>query len=474
MSRLQGSLAIERASVVHGYSVAASPRWCAAVGLLIMLALSAIAVPAERQWQPGPLESAEPDSQALPTSLGSQAASLAAPRFPSTEPPAAATQRAASAYAKLPLFFVPNAGQTDQSVRYYAQGAGYSFYFTDHKAVLALQKGDRGQALHLRFLGASQNARLEAGDRATGRVNYLTGSEHHTNLPTYGRLIYRDLWPGIDLVFRGEGGTLKYEFHLAPGARVDEIRLAYRGADRLTLARGGDLLVHTPLGPLRDARPRSYQVMDRRRVPVESRYLLGPGVGYGFALGADYDPRRPLVIDPGLVYSTFLGGFSFDDALGIAVDPAGHAYVTGRTHSTNFPTTAGAFDTTLGFIDAFVTKLSRDGSALIYSTYLGGASVDEPSGIAVDPEGRAYVAGSTQSVDFPTTAGAFDTTLDGAEDAFVTTGATESQPPPPARPMSPGSPAPPTSPPPPGPSTPRSAAASMMPSSPSSRPASPR
>ena len=162
-----------------------------------------------------------PGSHAASGSLAYQSASLQPASLPAsqdlstaftagaTQPPlsAAAKRRVTNAYAKLPLAFIPNAGQTDKHVRYYAQGAGYSFYFTDHKAVLALEKGNRGEALQLRFLGANPNAKLTATDRASGRVNYFTDSERHTNLATYGRLVYRDLWPGIDMVFRGKGGA---------------------------------------------------------------------------------------------------------------------------------------------------------------------------------------------------------------------------------------------------------------------------
>jgi hypothetical protein len=349
----------------------------------------------------------------------SSAVTTAQRQTPSSSVPAAAERRVTRAYANLPLSFIPNAGQTDRSVRYYAKGAGYGFYFTDHKAVVALQRGDRGQALELRFLGANPKAEPIAADRGTGRVNYLAGLERHTDLPTYGRLVYRDLWPGIDMVFRGTGGKFTYEFRLRPGAQVSDIRLAYAGARGVSLGVGGTLQIHTPLGTLKDAPPQSFQRIDGRRVPVDSRYAL-VGDSYGFSVG-HHDPRKPIVIDPSLAYSTFLGGSSGDDVRGIAVDSAGAAYVTGATLSTDFPTTAGAFDTSAnGIDDAFVTKLEPDGSGPSYSTFLGGSSVDVGSRIAVDSAGAAYVTGLTLSTDFPTTAGAFDTSASGNEDAFIT------------------------------------------------------
>jgi Beta-propeller repeat len=429
--QLEGSLALEGTAPVEGSTVAATARsrW-AAVGLLIVLALSVIAALSERESPSGQLGSAgaQPGSQVLPASLGLQSTSLAAAQAPSTalradttQPalPAGARRGAASAYAKLPLSFIPNRGQTAKQVRYYAQGAGYSFFFTDKKAVLALQKGHRGQALDLRFSGANPNAELMPADRASGRINFLTGSERHTNLPTYERLTYRNLWPGIDMVFRGKGGKLNYEFRLRPGANASDIRLAYVGAEGVSLGAGGALQIDTPLGTLRDARPQSFQRIDGRRVPVDSRYAL-VGHSYGFSVGR-HDRRQPLVIDPSLAYSTYLGGSGFDEGLGIAVDSAGAAYVTGSTFSPDFPTTAGAFDTNgNGLSDAFVTKLNAAGSGLAYSTYLGGFSFDQGRGIAVDSAGAAYVTGLTDSPDFLTTAGAFDTSANGDFDAFVT------------------------------------------------------
>ena len=252
---------------------------------------------------------------------------------------------AAKAYGRLPLAFVPNAGQTDLRVRYQAQVGGASFYFTPREAVFSFAKERQGVALRLRFLGATRNPRIERQRLGPGRVNYLIGNDPakwRTNLPAYRQVVYRDLWPGIDLAFRGQGGRLKYEFRLAPGASVRDIRLAYRGANRVSVGPSGELRIGTALGVLSDSRPASYQPVDGKRVPVASRYALDGNV-YGFALGA-HDPSRPLVIDPGLVYSTYLGGSSSEAGLGIAVDaalPSPNAYVTGVTSSTNFPTTIG-------------------------------------------------------------------------------------------------------------------------------------
>lgn len=337
-----------------------------------------------------------------------------------------AQEKAKSAYGQLPLSFVPNTGQTDARVRYYAQAGGRSFFFTPDKAVLSFAGEKRGMALDLRFLGASPHAKVLAQRPQKGTVNYLNGSEHHTGLHSYGQVTYRNLWPGIDLSFRGAGGTLKYEFLVHPGARVSDIGLAYAGASGLSLTDAGALRIKTPLGPLTDAAPRSYQVVDGRRVPVSSRFRLGSkSNAYGFAAGR-YDRSRSLVIDPGLAYSTYLGGgstsFNYDvedRGLGIAVDGQGDAYVTGWTYSPDFPTTPGAFDVTFDgsntSYEAFVTKLNQDGTGLVYSTYLGlGVGTD----ILVDGAGDAYVTGYG-AAGFPTTPGAYDTIGNGGSDAFV-------------------------------------------------------
>jgi beta-propeller repeat-containing protein len=333
-----------------------------------------------------------------------------------------------AAYARLPLSFVPNAGQMDPSVRYSAQSGRATFYFTMREAVFSFAEKSQGLVLRLRFLGANPNPVITGQTAQVGKVNYFIGNDPakwHTNLPTYGEIIYRNLWPHIDLVFRSENGQLQYKFLLRPGARVQDIQLAYRGAKRLSVDGDGNLTIHTSLRNFTDTRPFTYQLLDGKRVQVASRFGLQPQskTRFGFIVGA-YDYSRDLVLDPGLVYSTYLGGTGDDGAEAIAVDSAGQGYIAGWTYSaTDFPTTSGAYRrTNQGSEDVFVAKLNSSGSALIYSTYLGGTS-DEPywsASIAVDPAGYPYVAGTTLSPDFPTTPGAFQTTLKGFYNAFVT------------------------------------------------------
>jgi beta-propeller repeat-containing protein len=343
--------------------------------------------------------------------------------------PAANERAARDAYGRLPLAFVPNAGQSDPRVRFSAQANGVGFFFTQKEAVFSFAKGKKWVVLRLAFRGANPKARIEGQKRGPGKVNYLLGndpSKWHSNLPTYRQVIYRDLWPGIDMVFGGGSDGLKYEFVVRPAAKVSDIRLAYRGADRLSLSPAGQLLIETPLGVLRDDRPRSYQVINGKQVAIASRFALHQDTGtYGFAL-AGYDSRRPLAIDPGLVYSTFLGGSGNDQTAlpgsPIAVDGRGAVYLIGNTSSSDFPTTSGAFQRTGR--GAFVTKLDASGSTLIYSTFLGGSQGASGAGIAVDEDGNAYVTGDTVSSDFPITPGAFQQAHGGSgaspEDGFVT------------------------------------------------------
>src|SRR5918997_1782463 len=314
-------------------------------------------------------------------STADQAGAAAAP-VSQVVAPQMSEEEALDAYGKLPLSFISNEGQTtEEAVRYSAQGAGYGFSFTKGGAMLSFANGEgRGHALGFEFQGAHPDATLTAQKRLAGEVNYLVGDEPakwQQGLPTHAELLYGGLWPGIDMAVRGEGGKLKYEFHLKPGSSVDDVRLAYRGAQGLKVGARGELLVQTSLGILEDAAPVSYQRIGGERVPVESRYKVLKGGGYGFAVGT-YDPRYPLVIDPGLDYSTFLGGTGDElPSGGIAVDGSGKAYVTGRTSSADYPTTPGAFDTALdGGSDVFVTKLNASGSALDYSTFLGGTGSD--------------------------------------------------------------------------------------------------
>ena len=343
------------------------------------------------------------------------------------------------AYARLPIAFVENRGQTDRQVRYYAEGPRYSFYLTQQAIVLSFLNEPAGGelALSLQFRNSNPAATIEGEARASGAVNYFHGNdpaEWRTDIARYSQIVYRDLWKGVDLRLREQGGTLKYEFVVRAGARASDIRFAYAGANGLSIDESGALRIETAMGPLRDSPPVSHQIVDGVRVPVDSRYALINGADgeaqYGFEVGG-YRSDRDLIIDPGIEYSTLLGGSADDVATGIKVDAAGNAYIVGWTQSPDFPTTAGAFKRTgsaSNSLDVFVSKLNATGTALVYSTFIGGSNFDWGRAIAIDAAGNAYVTGQTKSSTFPTTGGAFDRTFNvdtcprcgiDQEDAFV-------------------------------------------------------
>lgn len=330
-------------------------------------------------------------------------------------------ERLLSAYAQLPVAFVENRGQTDARVRYYARGDRFAFYLMTHEVKLALARSGavRPLALSLRFVGSTGSPAVE-GAGSAGEVNYFLGNDPsawRTRIPQYQEVIYRQLWRGIDLRLREQAGVLKYEFHLQPGASPSDIRLAYDGASRLAIDRSGALRIDTPEGTLQDSAPTAYQTVDGARIPVETRYALhgtGRHARVAFAIGDTYDSGRELVIDPGIQFTTFLGGASHEIGAGIVVDASGNAYITGTTQSPDFPTTAGAFDRTgaaQNFAEAFITKLNATGTALIYSTFIGGSNMEFGRRIAIDAGGNAYITGQTKSSNFPVTGNAFSRAL---------------------------------------------------------------
>ncbi len=369
-----------------------------------------------------------------------------------------------SAYGKLPLSFEANQGQSDPRVRFTSRGNGYALFLTDKEAVLALTKRDaadkkldqkagpgkpslspakdarlnlaKTDVVRMELAGASHGLRVSGAEQLPGRANYFIGNDPakwHSNIPTYGKVRYSGVYPGVDLVYYGNQQQLEYDFVVAPGASPKPVRLRFAGAEKLQLNADGDLKVVARNGEIAFHKPVVYQIKEGRRQPVQGRFAVLAKNTVGFALGS-YDQSRELVIDPTLAYSTYLGGSGKDGAGAIAVDGEGHAYVAGAATSSDFPVTGGAFKKTNNsfLFTAFVTKLNLAGSALDYSTYLGGSGGnyslrnfgDEASGIAVDASGHAYVAGATYSTDFPVTSGAFQTVNKAAandeSNAFVT------------------------------------------------------
>ena len=319
-----------------------------------------------------------------------------------------------TALGEIPLSFEPNTGQAGSGVRYLARGSAYTLYLTDGETVLA---GKGRAALRTRLAGAKLAAPIDGEGAQDSFSNYFVGNDPRkwrTSVPNFGRVRYRGLYPGIDLVYYGHDGDLEYDWVVGPGADPRKIRMAFEG--RMRIDSRGDLVVTVGETEYRHRKPVVYQEAGGSRVAVAGRWSLH-GREAGFRIG-DYDRGLPLVIDPVLIYSTYHGGSGLDYAYAVAVDSDGNTYVTGSAGSADFPITGALQNKLKGSVDVFVTKINASGSAKIYSTFLGGGGVDGGNGIAVDGQGNAYVTGAAGSFDFPMV-GAIQGTWGGSGDAFV-------------------------------------------------------
>lgn len=337
------------------------------------------------------------------------------PSVPSPAAPAAAAARADVVYGALPLAFEANRGQSDARVQFIARGHGYTLFLTSAETVLSLRRpAARGRAddpesaasvVGVRLAGANPEAALSGLDQLTGASHYLIGrdpEQWRRDVPNYRAVKRTAVYPGIDVIYYGNQRQLEYDFVVAPYADPRRIALAFDGVEQVAVDDRGALRFRTPHGDLEQRAPVIYQDLRGRRRVVDGRYVLqGPG-RVGFEI-ASYDVTVPLVIDPVLTYSTYLGGNGNDSGLAVAVDAAGNAYVTGSTRSTNFPgAVGGPIQAGLrGSDDVFVAKLNAAGTALVYSTYLGGSASDVGRAIAVDAAGNAYVTGETNSPTLP-------------------------------------------------------------------------
>jgi len=342
----------------------------------------------------------------------------------------------AGAFGKSPLVFEPNRGQADPSVRFVSHAGRSTLGLTSTGAVLALPGGSastapgslsrpaRSDLLGMTFVGSNPSPAVAGSDRLSGVSNYFIGndpSRWRTHVPHFGSVIYRDLYPGIDTRFHGnQRGRLEYDFTVSPGADPSSIRIGMHGADGIHLDGAGNLVMDLAGQIIVEPRPSIYQLIDGARRGVEGGYTLQAS-RVGFAVGS-FDGTSPLVIDPEVEYSTFLGG-SGDEIAEIhpAVDSSGDFFVCGITDSMDFPTTPGVIQPSLkGSFDGYITEMSADGSSVVSSTFLGGTGFDDAQACLVDGEDNVYVGGFTTSADFPVTPGAFQPTLEGGpSDGFV-------------------------------------------------------
>jgi hypothetical protein len=347
--------------------------------------------------------------------------------------------RVSEAYGKLPLTFEANDGQHDPRVKFSTHNSGYDLFLTSTEAVMvfarsandlpsASGKGTHrnrqpgADALRMRMVDANPQPEITGIDQLPGKTNYFMGSDPqnwHANVATYATVAYRNVYPGVDMIYRGTQSELEYDFIVAAGADPRVLNLAFDGAQKLTITESGELILRTASGEVRHHKPLVYQESNGLRKVIDAQYRLTGKRQVGFEL-ADYDRTKSLTIDPILTFSTYLGGTGVEFANAIVVDATGNSYVVGQTDSTNFPLATPLQTTNGGGQDTFVTKLNASGTALVYSTYLGGSGDDPGWDIAVDGTGSAYVTGRTSSANFPVTLNALQSNFAGATDAFVT------------------------------------------------------
>ena len=372
-----------------------------------------------------------------------------ATQTPTQRDAGAERERAEELLAQLPMSFEANEGQVRRggAVKFLSRGPGYNLFLTPTEAVLSLDRAGKdvrarggrkagakgGRAVvRMSLAGANPQPDVTGGGELPGKSNYFIGrdeSKWRTNVANFASVDYREVYPGVDLVYYGNQRQLEYDFRVAPGADPRRIKLNFRGAERLEVeAATGDLILHVEGGgEVRQHKPVVYQETDGERRGVEARYRLAGRRSVAFEIG-DYDATLPLVIDPVLTYATYFGGDKDDDARSVFVDAAGMIYLTGDTNSfeATFPIAGTPFDGTHSGgadEDVFVSKLDptqTGASQLVYSTYLGANGDDHGLGIAVDSGGNAYVAGHTLSGNsFPALNG-YRTTAAGVGEGFLT------------------------------------------------------
>ncbi len=343
--------------------------------------------------------------------------------------------KVAEDFGKLPLRFEQNVGQTDKAVKFLARNPRYTMYLTDNEAVFTLRKFEDGnrvrrQVLRMQMVGANSSPQVEGLDELVSKSNYFIGGDReqwHSNVSSFGRVSYRGIYPGIDMVYYGKQRELEYDFIVAPQADPQSIKLSFKGAKKISLDEQGNLRLKLRDGELVQPAPYIYQEVNGERKQIAGRFVINQNpkseirnlksVTVGFEVEA-YDRSLPLVIDPKVLFTTYVGGNTEfidivegqgDTAAGIAVDGSGNVYITGNTDSTDFPASSNAYQTELELRgddacliagplkcgDAFVLKLNTTGTQILYATYLGGHNSDEGRAIAVDASGRAYITGGT-------------------------------------------------------------------------------
>ncbi|MFQ5353722.1 MAG: SBBP repeat-containing protein, partial [Thermodesulfobacteriota bacterium] len=345
---------------------------------------------------------------------------------------AAALQKAAvmESYKGLPLYFIKNNGQTDPAVKFYEKGAGHATFFTGEGVILSLVKDKLARAVKFSFLGANKGLEVSAEEVLETRVNYFKGKDKEKwrrDVPVYGSVMYSGVYDNVDIRFYGTNSNIEHDIIVKAGGDPKDVRFGYDGVKSINVSESGELEVALADGMIVEQKPFIYQEIDGKRVDVEGSYrIINKGIdgaaSYGFNV-ASYDHTRELVIDPVIDYSTYLGGSSSDFARDVAVDAAGAAYLTGWTLSIDFPLKTpvqGFYGGGVLSGDVFVTKINPAGTAVVYSTYIGGNADEDSNSIAVDASGNAYVTGYSKSLNYPVFNAFQPAYAGGTKDAFVT------------------------------------------------------
>ncbi|MBP1669924.1 MAG: cell surface glycoprotein (s-layer protein) related protein, partial [Bacteroidetes bacterium] len=314
------------------------------------------------------------------------------------------------------LHFEPNMGQTDPTVRFLSRGKGYTLFLTSGEAIVSLRDAKTGEssensfsAVRMQLGGANPAPDITGHEKLQGITNYYIGNnpgDWHSNIANYAIVEYHDVYPGIDLVYYGNEGRLEFDFIVSPDGNPKDILLKFVSDEKIRIDEEGNLIFSGQNTELSLKRPVAYQVVKDTRNRIRAEFTLFDDNRVGFAIG-DYDPQYPLVIDPVLVYFSYLGGSDYESGNSIAVDEAGCVYITGSTSSVDFPERNG-FQADLfpdGYSDVFVTKFNAGGTDIVYSTYIGGNCIEDPVAIAVDANGQVYVTGETCSWDDEDTPG---------------------------------------------------------------------
>jgi hypothetical protein len=332
---------------------------------------------------------------------------------------------ALGASGDFPLCFEANRGQAHPEVRFVSHGSHLNLLLTNTGALflpvgsVACEPGKphRPDTVRMELASGNPSPRISGFDPLPNKSSYFVGSDSArwvTGIPNYAGVHYSDVYPGVDLLYYGNGQQLEYDFILSPGSDPRVIKLSFHGAEKMSLDGDGSLVLKTASGEIRHHKPSVYQKVGGLKREVHAQYVINNESEVSFDLG-EYDASEPLVIDPILEYSTYMGGASRDEGNAIAVDSSGNIYVAGFTDSPGSLMMSDATGTSTSPINSFVIKLGADGASVLYSVHLSDC---EAFSLAVDSGGNVYLAGQA-GPDFAVTPGAFQTVSAGGFDAFA-------------------------------------------------------